>query len=820
MTRPRSIALYAVLAAIFLATPLSDADPPPLPSDPGWRIDAPMAYTDDADAQAAWRPIEEAMSPAEFQKAGPRGVVRLPLRFRGNDLGRNAWDGKMHIDASGARALCMRLYCDEPLPSASLTIYLKSGQGYYWAKPPQPEPGAWREVRIARMEFGAEGKPGPWGEICEVRVSPWRGTAEDGALYVADIGVEPGDKRIAVLRNDRALHSRKGDAARALTQYASTAARFLDEMGIEYAVLSDMDLDDRALEGVEILIVPYAPDLAESDIRRLEKFIAGGGKYLGFYGMPAAIYRALGMRRRAYVPLKGTGREVASIRAVEGVVSGMPDQAAQHSWNLHHVEPIGDRAQVAAWWHAPDGARTEWPAVLVSPQGASMTHILLSEDPGAKKRLLLALLGPFAPEVWQQAASHAVDRAGRVGDMPDLDTVEKRLAETIGPDAARQALAEARDALDGARRALSAKRYEDALAATADVGEAARLAWCAGQRPRPGEKRAFWCHFPYGPTGMTWEESARILAENGFNILAPNTLWGGVAYYPSEVLPVAPEVVEKGDAMRLCLDACRRHNIECHAWKVHWRIHKGPKAFQKRMAEQGRVGMAFDGTPSKQWLCPSHPANRKMEVESMVEVARNYEIDGVHSDYIRYPDPDHCFCPTCRATFEQQIGRKVVDWPADVRTDEALARAWDDFRRERITTLVADIRQALDALPRKVQYSAAVFPNWPLHRREKAQDWKVWCDRGYLDFVCPMDYREDNAAFRQTVKSQLEWAGKTPMLPGIGLTTWSDRTDAVRTIEQIRIARELGTAGFTIFHLDTTEAKRVVPLLGLGITRP
>jgi len=32
------------------------------------------------------------------------------------------------------------------------------------------------------------------------------------------------------------------------------------------------------------------------------------------------------------------------------------------------------------------------------------------------------------------------------------------------------------------------------------------------------------------------------------------------------------------------------------------------------------------------------------------------------------------------------------------------------------------------------------------------QDWKLWCERGYLDFVCPMDYRSDSGHFERLVR--------------------------------------------------------------------
>ena len=57
-----------------------------------------------------------------------------------------------------------------------------------------------------------------------------------------------------------------------------------------------------------------------------------------------------------------------------------------------------------------------------------------------------------------------------------------------------------------------------------------------------------------------------------------------------------------------------------------------------------------------------------------------------------------------------------------------------------------------------------------------------------------------------------------PCYPGIGLGTWPSQTDISKLIEQISIARRRGTHGFTIFELNATTAREIVPLCGKGIT--
>ena len=54
----------------------------------------------------------------------------------------------------------------------------------------------------------------------------------------------------------------------------------------------------------------------------------------------------------------------------------------------------------------------------------------------------------------------------------------------------------------------------------------------------------------------------------------------------------------------------------------------------------------FDGKTSPCWLCPNHPANRKLEMDAMLELALEKDVDGIHYDYFRYADfsSKWCFC--------------------------------------------------------------------------------------------------------------------------------------------------------------------------------
>jgi uncharacterized lipoprotein YddW (UPF0748 family) len=246
---------------------------------------------------------------------------------------------------------------------------------------------------------------------------------------------------------------------------------------------------------------------------------------------------------------------------------------------------------------------------------------------------------------------------------------------------------------------------------------------------------------------------------------------------------------------------------------------RSPQEFRDRMKREGRTLVPFDGKGQDDWLCPSHPDNRKLEIDSMVELATRYGVDGIHFDYIRYPGPEGCFCDGCRERFEQAIGKKVAHWPADTRQDPAIKEQWLDWRRGNITAVVAGVAEQVRQRKADVKISAAVWPVWPVVRDSIGQDWKLWCEKGYLDFVCPMDYTHNVPQFRDMIRHQQEWAGNVPCYPGIGLSVWPERNDICRIIEQINVTRELKTRGFTVFNYAEPEAKVILPMLGKGITK-
>ena len=131
--------------------------------------------------------------------------------------------------------------------------------------------------------------------------------------------------------------------------------------------------------------------------------------------------------------------------------------------------------------------------------------------------------------------------------------------------------------------------------------------------------------------------------------------------------------------------ACKKYGLEVHVWKVNHNLSTAPRDFVSKLRQAHRLQVSNSGQ-TMNWLCPSHPDNFKLEVDSMLEVAQKYDVDGLHFDYIRYPDSNYCYCDGCRQRFEAEHG-KVAHWPSDCYSGERKAeyRTW---RCEQITRLV------------------------------------------------------------------------------------------------------------------------------------
>lgn len=365
-----------------------------------------------------------------------------------------------------------------------------------------------------------------------------------------------------------------------------------------------------------------------------------------------------------------------------------------------------------------------------------------------------------------------------------------------------------------------AKKPEPTAAESAAAAQ--RLAHVREFAGRRGERRLIWCHSAFGMSATNdWESSCRLIAESGFTDLIDNLSWGGCAFYDSKVVPRAVNCPT--DMLEDCKAACRRHGLKLHVWRVCWRCNEAgsPPTFVEELKRQDRFQVSAGGEPQVGWMCPSDPRNQELEIAAMVELAKK-GVDGIHFDYIRYPDGHSCFCANCRRRFERQIGHSVAKWPQDaLRASGCEHSAWVAFRCANIGRVVEAVSKRVRADCPGVEISVAANSSEATAAESLGQDWPAWCRRGLVDFVCPMDYHAVPARFARKIAAQRDLLAGTGVkfYPGIGIAcSHYPPIDALTAAREIDEARRAGLDGFTVFALGE-HAQVLLPQLQAGPLR-
>jgi uncharacterized lipoprotein YddW (UPF0748 family) len=767
-------------------------------------------YANSAAASAFWQPMAGTPA-AEVRPADGTPVARFICPFDTAAVERASWDRKVQLDLSTCRGFEFQLYCQNPTPVSYFTIYFQSGDGWY-DLPFFPETSGWNTITLDKAKAETEGKPAGWHTIQTIRISAWRGSKRATEFWVRDLrmtGVLGVDTLAVLIRGDSKSQTKEYANHR---EYVYTIAKHLEALGIGFTVLSDTNLNYQTLRLANLAILPDNASLPAPALETMTRYLQGGGRILAFYGLPEKLRPLAKIDSAGYVKPARTN-EFAAMKFTSGLVAGAPTLVRQHSWNIVEPKPVPGASRALAQWVDEAGQPAGHAAIVGSTNAIEVSHVLLKEDPENQRQLLLALTCQLVPELGRQAVDTILARTGRLAGCHDLKE-SSAVIEQSGNSQAKAMLADVRELSKTAVARRDAGQYVAACELATQASQRMLEAFATAQKPLPGEFRAFWCHSAFGVKGMSWDAAIQRLAENGLNAILPNMLWGGLAYYPSSVLPVASEVAVQGDQIAQCLAACRKYGVKMYVWKVNWNSSHAPKEFLDRMRAEGRLQRDSHGK-EEPWLCPSHLDNQRMEIDSMVEIVKRYDVDGIHFDYIRYPDADHCYCDGCRERFVKATGATITQWPADVLKGGPHLQAWLDWRRSNITRVVKTVSEQAHALKPKIQVSAAVFPNWAIDRDNIGQDWSLWCQQGYLDFVCPMDYTASDAQLDNWVKQQKAWAGPVPYYPGIG--AWVLTPD--RVIGQIQITRKHDTKGFVIFNYDPPTANELAPLLGKGITK-
>jgi uncharacterized lipoprotein YddW (UPF0748 family) len=345
------------------------------------------------------------------------------------------------------------------------------------------------------------------------------------------------------------------------------------------------------------------------------------------------------------------------------------------------------------------------------------------------------------------------------------------------------------------------------------------------------------------------EEVARLVADAKrahFNTLFVQVRRRGDALYAKSFEPPLDDPAYDGkfDVLAAVIEAAHRAGIQVHAWinaMPIWRELPAPKdsrhVFNRhgptKTGEENWLTVSPDGEmkfPVGYFLDPGHPAAAAYLVEVYLNIVRNYPVDGIHFDYIRYPETEGRlpqgaavgYNETSLARFRRAMKRADRPAPGDPQ--------WSDWRRRQVTQLVRRIYIESKAIRPGIQVSAALIP-WgkpPKGERDFLeaapgqrifQDWHGWLKEGILDLAVPMNYaRENDPTVRGWFDGWIRWEKKhkheRQLAVGIGAYL-NSRESTLAQISRVRKPegkqRVDGVSFFSYAALQAAPAQKSTP---------
>jgi uncharacterized lipoprotein YddW (UPF0748 family) len=563
---------------------------------------------------------------------------------------------------------------------------------------------------------------------------------------------------------------------------AERVARWLSDLGISHTIVTEDDAAHGKLAQARLVILPLNPDPPASVLEPLRGVIERGGHLVVCFSASAALADLMHVDLGAYTPSEKPGRwEAMEFKDAEGW--RVPKRVFQSSWNIRSVSPKDRSGEVIARWVTAAGDLIDDPAWVSSDRGLWMTHILLEDDTFAKQRMLLGLLGHYEKNIWYEAARHALTDAGKIDSFAGVESAIAGLTRlSAGDEHVADLLERARRQRGAMTEQFNVGNYAGVVDLEQQLRDTLTEAFAICQRPKSGELRGVWDHDGTGWFPGNWDKTCGILSESGMNAIFPNVQWAGLAHYPSDVIPSSTTERLYGDQMAQCLKAARSRGLQVHAWKICWNVEQAPDEFVAGLKKSGRL-LKTAGGATLPWLDPSRADNQDLELAAIRELVKNYEIDGLHLDYIRYPP------------------------------GAAKKSAWS------ITEFVRKVHDEVKSIRPSVQLSAAVWGQYPSCVESVGQDWAAWLKSGYVDFVVPMDYTTDRYEFGALLQRQLALPNAHGRIyAGIGVSAAESQLRPDAVIEQILTLRQLGVPGFVLFDLSHPLLD-TLPLLRKGVTR-
>ncbi len=286
-------------------------------------------------------------------------------------------------------------------------------------------------------------------------------------------------------------------------------------------------------------------------------------------------------------------------------------------------------------------------------------------------------------------------------------------------------------------------------------------AMAAPTPPASKEMRGVWVSsvynldYPVKPTtdSDTLKAQADTILDNcvkwGLNAIFLQVRPSSDALYSSEIFPWSKYLTGKQgtapandfDPLAYWVKGAHKRGLELHAWINPYRITKGKQAEWDSLVSthpaKKNLEWVIQYTDGNYYFDPGVPEVRDLVVQGALEIAKNYDIDGLHMDDYFYPGKDF----------------------PDTKTYEAYGKGFSDiadWRRDNVNQLVRRLDTELHEMRREIQFGISPSGIWANqstdprgsntngseHYVNNYADSLYWIENGLVDYIIPQIYWE------------------------------------------------------------------------------
>lgn len=231
-----------------------------------------------------------------------------------------------------------------------------------------------------------------------------------------------------------------------------------------------------------------------------------------------------------------------------------------------------------------------------------------------------------------------------------------------------------------------------------------------------------------------FEKMAVKCKDYGFNTLIVQVRPFADALYESEYYPYSHLLTgtqgenPEYDPLEIMCEISRNYGMYIHAWVNPYRIRS--KSIPYELSEDNPymqnsdLGIEYDDCI---YLDPSNKKARELIINGVIEIAENYDVDGIQFDDYFYPTTDEDF-----------DSKQYEEYVSDVGENNNMSL--DNWRIANVNMLICDTYRAIHSLDKEVVFGISPQGNIDNNANLYA-DVMSWCTcRGFVDYICPQIY--------------------------------------------------------------------------------